>query len=190
MREITVVEHMSLDGVMQAPGSADEDTTDGFDRGGWGHRYDDEVLAGAMAPGLAGPGELLFGRATYETFAGFWPHQKDNPFTEVLDRRLKHVVTRTIADPLPWQNSTAVRPEDLKRLADSDGPGLTVLGSGRVVTALREQDLVTRYVLIICPLVLGRGKKLFPGGPDRDMRLVDSVPTTTGAIIATYEPVR
>ena len=81
MRTISVVEYVSLDGVMQAPGGADEDTSDGFDAGGWGHRYDDEVVARTMAPGLATAGELLFGRRTYEQFYGFWPHQRDNPFT-------------------------------------------------------------------------------------------------------------
>lgn len=189
MRDITVIEHMSLDGVMQAPGSPDEDPRDGFDLGGWGHRYNDEVLAGAMAPGMAGPSELLFGRMTYERFASFWPQQPDNPFTAVLTAKVKHVVTSGTGT-LSWQNSAALRPEELTRLRDSAGPPLTVLGSGQVVAALSEQDLVDRYVLIVCPVVLGRGRKLFPGGRTTDLRLVDSVPTTTGAIVATYEPVR
>jgi dihydrofolate reductase len=189
MRTISVVEHVSLDGVMQAPGGADEDTSEGFDAGGWGHRYNDDVLAEAMAPGLGRPGELLFGRTTYEQFASFWPHQQDNPFTPVLNARLKHVVTSGRGD-LPWQNSAAIGVDDLEKLKKSDGPDLTVLGSGRVVAALRERDLVDRYLLVICPVVLGRGKRLFEPGAGQELRLVDSVPTTTGAIIATYEVIR
>lgn len=187
MRRITVVEHVSLDGVMQAPGGADEDTSGGFDRGGWGAPFTDHVVLGAMK--LGGPGELLLGRRTYDQFAGFWPAQTDNPFTPVLDATLKHVVTSR-PDDLGWQNSAAVAVDDLGKLAESDGPDLTVLGSGRVVAALRERDLVAGYLLVICPLLLGRGKRLFEPGAEQDLRLVDSAPATTGAIVATYEVTR
>lgn len=187
MRRITVVEHVSLDGVFQAPGGPDEDTRGGFDRGGWGHAYNDEVLTRKMTDGMsAGPGAMLFGRRTYEQFAGYWPHQHGNPYSEVLTAAEKFVVTTRPDEPLPWRNSTAVRPGDLEALAKSDGPDLTVLGSGQVVTALREQDLVDEYVLTICPVVLGRGLRLFDGGAGQELRLVESLPTTTGAIIATY----
>jgi dihydrofolate reductase len=189
MRPITVLEHMSLDGVMQSPGAPDEDTSGGFDRGGWGQRYADHVLGAKMAEGMAGAGELLLGRTTYDQFFSFWPRQSDNPYTEVLNRTRKWVVTSR-PDALPWQNSTGVDGGELKRLRDGDGPGLMVLGSGTVVTALREQDLVDRYVLVICPLVLGQGKRLFPPGLPGELRLVESLPTTTGVIVATYEPVR
>lgn len=142
-----------------------------------------------MAAGMARESELLFGRWTYESAHGFWPHQPENPFTAVLDRTRKWVVTSTPAR-LPWANSVAVRPEGLKDLKDSAGPDLTVLGSGQVVGALRDAGLVDRYELVICPLVLGRGRRLFPDGSPVDLRLVDSVPTTTGAVLASYEPVR
>jgi dihydrofolate reductase len=188
MRRITVLEHVSLDGVMQAPGAPDEDTRDGFDRGGWGHRYDDEVLGAKMAEGMAQEDELLFGRVTYEQFFSFWPGQT-GPVTDVLNRSRKWVVTRTRTE-LPWQNSAVVRPADLARLKDGDGPDLTVLGSGQVVTALRDAGLVDRYQLVLCPLVLGRGRRLFPAGTPVDLRLVESLPTTTGAVVLTYEPVR
>ncbi len=191
MRRITVVEHVSLDGVFQAPGGPDEDTRGGFDRGGWGHAYDDEVHARKMSARMsAGPGAILFGRRTYEQFAGYWPHQHGNPVSEMLTAAEKLVVTTRPAGPLPWSNSTAVHPGDLAALANSDGPDLTVLGSGHVVAALREQDLVDEYVLTICPVVLGRGLRLFGEGAARELRLVESLPTTTGAIIATYQAVR
>jgi len=183
-----VVEYVSLDGVFQAPGGADEDPRGGFDRGGWGHAYSDEVLQRKMAESMsAGPGAMLFGRRTYEQFAGFWPHQHGNPYSEALDAMEKFVVTTRPGDPLPWRNSTAVRPGDLAALKAGDGPDLTVLGSGEVVAALREQSLVDEYVLITCPVVLGRGMRLFGDGAAQELRLVESLPTTTGAVIATYQ---
>jgi dihydrofolate reductase len=188
MRRIKVVEHVSLDGVMQAPGRPDEDTSGGFERGGWAVPYTDDVVMGAMGLGRA-PGELLLGRTTYDQFASFWPEQTDNPFTPVLDATVKNVVTSSPCD-LTWTNSTAVAANDLQKLKESDGPDLTVLGSGRVVAALRERDLVDGYTLVICPLVLSRGKRLFEPGADSALRLVDSVPATTGAIVATYEVTR
>jgi dihydrofolate reductase len=192
MRQVTVLEHVSLDGVMQAPGRADEDPRDGFDRGGWAARYADEVLGRTMGESMAGgPGELLFGRRTYEDLVGWWLAQTgDNPFTGVIRAAVKHVVTTRPDRPLPHPNSAAVTPADLAALkADGDVP-LTVMGSGRVVAALREENLVDRYVLIVNPLLLGRGRRLFPDGPPADLRLVAGVPTTTGAIIATYEVAR
>lgn len=190
MRRITVVEHVSLDGVFQAPGGPDEDTRGGFNRGGWGHAYDDEVLARKMSARMsAGPGAMLFGRRTYEQFAGYWPHQP-GPFGAALTAAEKYVVTTRPADPLPWQNSTPVRPADLPAVKAGDGPDLTVLGSGQVVAALREQGLVDEYVLVICPLVLGKGLRLFAEGAAQDLELVESLPTTTGAVIATYRAVR
>ncbi len=191
MRRITVVEHVSLDGVFQAPGGADEDPRGGFDRGGWGHAYNDEVLGRKMTARMsAGPGAMLLGRRTYEQFYGYWPHQHGNPYSEALEAMEKFVVTTRPAEPLPWRNSTAVRPGDLAALKDGTGPHLTVLGSGQVVAALREQGLVDEYVLVLCPVVLGRGLRLFGEGAEQELRLVESLPTTTGAVIATYSVLR
>lgn len=188
MRRITVVANLTLDGVMQAPGGADEDTRGGFDRGGWFAPYDDHVIMDAMNPG-GDVTELLFGRRTYDQFASFWPHRTDNPFTPVLNKTLKHVVTSD-PDGLDWENSAAVAVGDLGALKQEDGPDLTVLGSGRVVAALRERDLVDSYALVICPLVLGRGRRLFEPGPEHTLTLVDSRTATTGAIVAFYEVTR
>jgi dihydrofolate reductase len=192
MRTITVFTSVTLDGVMQAPGRPDEDPRGGFGRGGWAAPYSDEVMGRVAAEGMAGPGSLLLGRRTYEDFHGFWPNQTDNPFTEVLDKTRKYVASTTLAEPLPWRNSTLLKgdaAEAVARLRDDPGEDLTVLGSGELVRSLRRRDLVDRYVLLIHPLVLGSGRRLFPdGGPEATLRLVDSVPTTTGVIIATYEP--
>jgi dihydrofolate reductase len=193
MREITVFNSVTLDGVTQAPGRPDEDTRGGFANGGWAAPYMDEVMGRVAAEGMAGPGALLLGRRTYEDFHGFWPHQTDNPFTEVLDNTRKYVASRTLREPLPWRNSTLLEgdaAEAVARLKEQPGEDLTVLGSGELVQSLRRCDLVDRYVLLIHPLVLGSGRRLFPdGGPASTLRLVGSVPTTTGVIIATYQPV-
>ena len=193
MREITVFNSLTLDGVMQAPGRPDEDIRGGFAHGGWAAPYMDEVMGRVAAEGMAGPGALLLGRRTYEDFHGFWPHQTDNPFTEVLDNTRKYVASRTLREPLPWRNSTLLEgdaAEAVARLKEQPGEDLTVLGSGELVQSLRRRDLVDRYVLLIHPLVLGSGRRLFPdGGPASTLRLVGSVPTTTGVIIATYQPV-
>ena len=106
MRKVSVTLNLSLDGVMQAPGRPDEDTRGGFQRGGWALPYNDPVMGRVMGEGMAQTGALLLGRRTYEDFAGYWPHQKDNPFTEVLDNIRKYVASRTLTEPLPWKNSS------------------------------------------------------------------------------------
>ena len=192
MPTLTVIENLSLDGVMQAPGRPDEDERDGFAHGGWAIPYNDEVLGRKMGEHMARPGALLFGRRTYEDFAGFWPRQADNPFTPVLEARTKYVVSSTLAEPLPWANSTLLRGDaaqavaGLKERTDED---LVVLGSGQLVRTLAAEDLVDEYLLLVHPLVLGSGRRLFPdGGPRQDLRLVDSVTTTTGVTVATFAP--
>jgi dihydrofolate reductase len=175
MRHITVIENLTLDGVMQAPGRPDEDTRDGFAHGGWAVPYFDEVMGRVMGERMAtGRGALLLGRRTYEDFAGYWPKQTDNPFTPVLNASTKYVVSRTLQEPLPWENSVLVRDPD-----ELEGD-LVVLGSGDLVQSLP----VDEYVLSIHPLVLGTGRRLLK--QPTALRLVDSVPTTTGVIIATY----
>jgi dihydrofolate reductase len=140
---------------------------------------------------MANPGPLLLGRRTYQDFHAFWPNQTDNPFTEVLDNTTKYVASTTLREPLPWKNSTLLEgdaAEAVARLKQQPGGDLTVLGSGELVQSLRRRDLVDRYVLLIHPLVLGTGRRLFgDGGPSAALRLVDAVTTTTGVVIATYQ---
>jgi dihydrofolate reductase len=194
MGKIVVFTSLTLDGVMQAPGRPDEDRRGGFDRGGWAQPYNDPVMGRVAAEGMAKEGSLLLGRRTYEDFFSFWPKQPDNPFTEALDNTRKYVASTTTEEPLPWRNSTLLKGDaadavaELKRQSDGD---LTVLGSGELVQSLRRRDLIDEYMLLIHPLVLGTGRKLFPdGGPPAELRLADTVTTTTGVIIATYHAER
>jgi dihydrofolate reductase len=189
MGRILVMENLSLDGVMQAPGRPDEDTRDGFDQGGWFQQYNDEVLGRFLGQNMgSSSGALLLGRRTYEDFAGFWPKQADgNPFTAALDAATKYVASTTLTEPLPWQNSVllggdvAAAVADLKR--DTD---LTVLGSGELVRTLAAAGLVDEYLLLIVPRLLGQGRRLFDAGTRAGMRLTECVPTTTGVLITRY----
>ncbi len=190
MRKISVTVSLSLDGVMQAPGRPDEDVRGGFDRGGWANGYNDEVMSRRMAQGMSQDGVLLFGRRTYQDFFSVWPDRTDNPFTEVLDRTPKYVTSRTLTEPLPWQNSILLSgdaAESVAELKGRPGPDLAVLGSGNLVQTLRQAGLVDEYLLLIHPLLLGTGTRLFPDGPPSDLRLVESLTTTTGVIIASYQ---
>jgi dihydrofolate reductase len=188
MPKITVVASLTLDGVMQAPGRPDEDTRDGFTRGGWAIPYADDVMANAMGERMAADGALLLGRRTYTDLYGYWPNQPANPYTDRLNKTQKHVVSRTLTEPLPWQNSTLVAgdvPAAVAALkAETD---IGVLGSGELCRTLMAHDLVDEYVLLVHPLVLGTGRRLFPHGvPVADLELADSVTTTTGVVVAHY----
>src|ERR1700712_2673601 len=190
MRSLSVVVSISLDGVMQAPGRPEEDERGGFERGGWAAAYGDAVLGQKMGEGLQQEAELLFGRRTYQDFAAVWPQQIDNPFTPVLNKAQKYVASRTLTEPLPWQNSTLLvgdAVDSVTALKNSSGPNLVVLGCGDLVQSLRRGGLVDEYMLLVHPVLLGKGSRLFPDGPPAQFRLVDSVPTSTGVIIATYQ---
>ena len=190
MSKIVVVENLSLDGVMQAPGRADEDLRGGFQHGGWAPPYDDSTKGRIMAGGMAQAGPLLFGRTTYEDFFSVWPKRKDNPFTEVLDNARKYVASTTLTEPLPWKNSTLLKgdvPDAVARLKEQPGKDIVVLGSGELVRSLMRRNLVDEYVLLIHPLVLGSGRRLFADdGAFATLRIVDAQTTTTGVVIATY----
>jgi dihydrofolate reductase len=194
MGEIVVVQNVTLDGVMQAPGGAEEDTRGGFRFGGWARPYADAVSAATMGKGMGEDGALLFGRRTYLDFHRFWSGQQDgNPYTEVLNRKTKYVASRTLAEPLPWEHSTLLGGEATgavaKLRADVAG-AVVVLGSGVLVRSLAAAGLVDQYVLSIHPLTLGEGTTLFGAGAAayREMTLLDTVTTTTGVIIARYRP--
>jgi dihydrofolate reductase len=192
MGRLVAFELLTLDGVMQAPARPDEDQRGGFERGGWAVPYSDPVMAAVAAEGMAGDGALLFGRQTYEDFYAVWPKRTDNPFTAVLNSRQKYVASNTLQEPLPWSNSTLLRgdaAEAVTGLKEHPGEDLCVLGSGLLLHSLIKHNLVDEYVLLIHPILLGTGRRLFPeGGPAHKLRLVDSKPTTTGVIIATYQP--
>jgi dihydrofolate reductase len=191
MRQLIVNTFLTLDGVMQAPGGKEEDTRNGFRHGGWAAPYHDDVKMKIMGRGMAKRGALLFGRHTYEHFFKVWPGRTDNPFTEVLDNTQKYVVSRTLNEPLPWKNSTLLlgdAEETVAALKNEPGVDLTILGSGELVRSLVRHNLIDQFVLLIHPLILGAGQRMFDndGTPAR-FKLAESVPTTTGVIIATYE---
>jgi dihydrofolate reductase len=192
MSKIVVFNSITLDGVMQAPGSPDEDRRGGFAHGGWAQPYNDEVMANLAAEGMADAGPLLFGRRTYEQFFSYWPQQKDNPYTDVLNSSQKYVASRTLDEPLPWANSALLKGDAasaVSALREQQGGDIVVMGSGELVRSLLPHNLIDTYILLIHPLMLGSGLRLFPeDGTLARLRLVNSVPTTTGVIIATYEP--
>ena len=190
MGNVTVFMHLTLDGVMQAPGRPDEDTRGGFDHGGWGTADNDEVMGRVLGEHMTG-GPLLLGRRTYEDFYGFWPKQTDSPFREALDSVEKLVASTTLSEPLPWNNSTlleGVLPDAVARLKERADRDIVVLGSGELIRSLIPHGLIDGYVLMIHPLVLGTGRRLFGEGSALGaLRLLDSVTTTKGVLIATYE---
>jgi dihydrofolate reductase len=192
MGKLTVFTSLTLDGVMQAPGRPDEDTRGGFQHGGWAQPYNDPVMGKVAAEGMAGGGAILLGRRTYKDFAGFWPKQKNNPFTDALNKTQKYVASKTLKEPLPWVNSTLLKGDVSKAVAKikarPDGD-LVVMGSGELVKSLMKHDLIDRYILLIHPLVLGTGRRLFADGvPLAKFKVVDTKTTTTGVVIATYQP--
>ena len=190
---ITVINHLTLDGVMQAPGRADEDTRDGFERGGWAEPRNDEVMADAIGQRMGREGGgLLLGRRTYEDLLTHWNSVTDSPFTAALNNAPKYVVSTTRREPLPWPNSTLLHgdPADgVTALRTEPGGDLVIMGSGVLIRVLMRRRLIDEYVLMIHPVVLGTGRRLFddPRGYQA-LRLVDVTPTTTGVLIATYEP--
>jgi dihydrofolate reductase len=196
MGKLVVVNHMTLDGVMQAPARADEDIRGGFAHGGWATANNDEVMAATlgrrMAEGGSGRGGLLLGRRTYEDFYAVWPSRTGDPVSDLLNRTPKYVVSRTLTEPLPWSNSFLIDGHPTEAVAELKQAlaGLTILGSGELIATLMGADLIDEYLLLIHPLVFGTGRRLFPEGVHASLRLSDSVITTKGVMIATYEPVR
>jgi dihydrofolate reductase len=192
MSKVVAFTSLTLDGVMQAPGRPDEDRRSGFEHGGWATPYADSVLGSVAGESMAYTGALLFGRRTYEDFYAVWPDRTDNPFTAVLNNTQKYVASTTLEEPLPWSNSTLLKGDAAEAVATikaQGGKDLVVLGSGQLLQSLLRRDLIDEYVLLIHPLVLGSGRRLFTdGGSLAALRLVDTKTTTTGVIVATYQP--
>ena len=193
MRKVVVNEFMSVDGVAQAPGGADEDPSGGFTHGGWHMQYmqDEGAMKWVVASIVEATGFLL-GRRTYEIFAAHWPNasEEEQVIAEPLNSKPKHVVSTTLAEPLQWQNSTLLKgdaPAAVASLKEADGGDLHVIGSTELVRTLIEHDLVDEFRLMIDPLMLGGGKRIFhDDGLLRQLRLVDSQVAGTGAILARY----
>lgn len=196
MRKVVVDEWMSLDGVVQAPGTPEEDTSGGFQHGGWHLRYFDDMSQEWVVRYMTEAGGFLFGRRTYENFAAYWPNApaEAQSIAEPMNTKPKFVASTTLSDPLDWQNSSVLQgdvADAVRALKSEDGGDLHVMGSAQLLRTLIEHDLVDEYRLMIDPVVLGGGKRLFlDDGVLRSLKLVESQVATTGAIIATFVPVR
>jgi|SRR5271166_3397411 len=191
MGSITVTMWVTLDGVVQGLGRADEDTRGGFTHGGWGPRYNDEVMGRMMATAMARPGSMLFGRRTWQDFITAWGSLTDgNPVTTRMNATTKYVVSRTLENADAWQNSVLLRgdaAESVAKLKAQSDEDLGIVGSVSLVRSLHAAGLIDRYTLLICPLTLGSGTRLFEGSaPLTEFELTDSVTTTKGVIIAQY----
>lgn len=190
MRKLVVINHVTLDGVMQGPGRPEEDTRDGFTHGGWAEPNGDEVMGKAWGQRLGASGGFLLGRRTYQDVLAYWNTQ-DSPYRDALNNAPKYVASNTLTEPLPWPNSTLLSgdiPAAVAKLKETPGADLHVMGSGALIQALSPLGLIDEYMVCIHPLVLGRGHRLFADGfAPTTFHLLDSVTTTTGVVIATYE---
>ena len=189
MRKIVVSTFLSLDGVMQAPGGAEEDPTGGFEHGGWSVNYWDDMMGQVMGEATSKPFAMLLGRKTYEIMAAHWPHAREEEGAGVFNNATKYVVSTTL-ETAEWQNSTVIRDVvgEIGRLKEQDGPEIQVHGSANLIQTLLKHDLVDEFRLWVFPVLLGGGKRLFGDGTiPAGLRLVDTKTSTTGVIIATYE---
>ena len=185
MRKIFVLEFMTLDGVIQAPGGSKEDTAEGFPYGGWMGPYFDEVGGQEMEQQMKETAALLLGRKTYDIFAGYWPEHTET--WPQVNKITKYVVSTTLQNPT-WENTQVIHDiDELKKLKDTDGPDLQVYGSANLVQSLMEQDLVDEFWLKIFPITLGTGKRLFEKGTiPAAFILTSSKISPSGVIFARY----
>jgi dihydrofolate reductase len=192
MSKVVVVNFVSLDGVMQSVLSAEEDQDGGFVRGGWVLPYVDDTVSAAMSDATTRAAGLLLGRRTYEIFAATWPQaDESDPAVAAMNRLPKYVASRTLRSG-DW-NETRVLGDDVPaavaELRSRPGGDIVVFGSGQLIQTLIEHSLVDEYRLLVFPLVLGSGKRMFPeGGTPADLQLVDAVTSSSGVIVATYRP--
>ncbi|SDW58536.1 Dihydrofolate reductase [Arthrobacter sp. yr096] len=189
MSTITAFEHITLDGVMQGPGRADEDTRAGFTHGGWANGYQDDISMKYAGEGMRATRGLLFGRRSYEDVLGYWTSSGPNPFVDALVGSDKFVVSRGADTPLAYANSELLAGEAVTTVAalkDQYPHDLLIMGSGELVRSLHAAGLIDRYTLLIHPLVLGSGTRLFANGDRVDLKLERSLTTSTGVVIAEF----
>lgn len=191
---LTVTSFMTMDGVVQAPGGPEEDPRDGFEQGGWQVPYADDDMGEIIDARMAAAGAFLLGRYTYQIFAGYWPHvSDDNPVARTLNGLPKYVASTTLTEPEPvWAHSTLLGPDPAAAVAElkaAEGGDLQVFGSGRLVRFLLAHGLVDELQVLVYPVVLGAGHRLFPdGSPATAFRLTSSRTTSAGVLALTYEP--
>jgi dihydrofolate reductase len=189
--KVIVMNGVTLDGVMQSPGRPDEDTRGGFAHGGWAIPYGDEVMVAKMGERMGADRAFLLGRRSYEDMLSSW-NKRRGPFKDALNNTQKYVASHSPATKLEWPNSTLLHgdvPAAVAELKQSSSSNLVIMGSGELITALMSADLIDEYLLMIAPLVLGTGRRLFPDGVQASLRLTDSTTTSKGVLITIYEPV-
>jgi dihydrofolate reductase len=191
MRKLIVSTFLTLDGVMQAPGGPEEDDSGGFAHGGWSVNYWDEQMGQFMGESMSPPFDLVLGRKTYDIFAAYWPHASDEAGAKPLNDATKHVASRS-RPTLEWSNSVLIEGDAVEAIAglkEGEGPELQVHGSGNLIQTLLRHNLVDQYRLLVFPLVIGAGKRLFSDGTiPSGLKLVDSRVSSTGVVMGTYEP--
>jgi dihydrofolate reductase len=183
---------VTLDGVMQGPARPDEDTRDGFAQGGWAVPYSDEAGVAKMGERMGTDHAFLFGRRTYEELLAVW-NTRGGRFKDALNETHKYVASSNPGTHLEWPNSTLLAGDvaaAVAELKETSARNLVIMGSGVLIASLMAADLIDEYLLLIAPLVLGHGRRLFSGGTQASLRLVDSAATNTGVLIATYVPAR
>jgi dihydrofolate reductase len=194
--QITLIDFMSLDGVVQAPGGTEEDTDGGFAHGGWsGPYFDMEVMGPAIFEALNAADALLFGRRTWQGMAAAWPGRAGDPYADRMNSITKYVASHTLTedDVTRWSNSRLLPADDaigaVRDLHAADGRAVHVWGSADLARQLVEHDLVDEYILLIEPILLGGGKRIFPEtGSARPLELVSASPAKTGVLVCTYRP--
>jgi dihydrofolate reductase len=191
MRELIVTTFLTLDGVMQGPGGPDEDTDGGFSNGGWSVNYFDDAVGQAMGEVTNHPFAMVLGHKTYDIMAAFWPHASAEDGADLFNNATKYVASRGTPN-LAWQNSVHIggdAAEGIRRLKQEDGPELQVHGSSNLIQTLLRNNLVDRFHLLIFPVVVGKGKRLFGDGTlPAGLKLVDSKVSPSGVLIGWYEP--
>jgi dihydrofolate reductase len=189
MGKVIVINQLTLDGVMQGPGRADEDTRGGFEHGGWAIPRSNDAIGAKMGERMGENHAFLFGRRTYEDLLTTW-NARGGAFKDALNSAQKYVASSNPATTLDWPSSTLLHgdvPAAVANLKASLGTNLVIMGSGVLIGTLMGADLIDEYLLMIHPVVLGSGRRLFPAGTQASLRLVDSIPTSTGVLITTYE---
>jgi dihydrofolate reductase len=191
MSKVIMINHLTLDGVVQAPGRKDEDRRGDFAYGGWAQPGNDDVMAMVMMAQFPEGASLLLGRRTYQQLSSYWPTQPDSPFRTMLENIPKYVVTRTLTSAPVWASSTTLITDPIARVAalKDEGTSMVIFGSAELTQSLTDAGLLDRYVVMVHPVLVGSGLRLFPAsGPYQRLALVESTTTTTGVLIGIYEP--
>jgi dihydrofolate reductase len=192
MAKVVVVNHLTLDGVMQGPGRPDEDTRGGFEHGGWAALRNDDIMGAKVGEWMGGGHAFLFGRRSYDDMLEAWNHM-GGPHKDALNNRPKYVASSNSATRLKWPNSSLLHgdvPAAVAELKQRSGGNLVIMGSGELIGSLMPAELIDVFLLMIHPLVLGTGRRLFSDGAHASLQLTDSVTTTKGVLLATYEPTK